>query len=178
MDDREAHIRREIEDTRAAMTEKIGMIQERLEETVDETGSTVVKVMNTVLGQVKRVQDMIEKGTSVVDDTIEQVQATANKTITEGTPGIALIADIYRRPWVMMGTAVLIGYILGVAGRSSSARSLPNAGSVPDSGSDRPTTYNPTGHPFISPASSVVKSVPAPSPAQATDPSRPPSRRP
>lgn len=174
MDDKEAHIRREMEYTRAAMTAKIGMIQERLEETVEETGSTVVKVMNTVLEQVKRVQDVIENMTSTVDATVERVQDTANKTLTQGKPGIEIIADIYQRPWVMMGTAMLMGYVLGLGSRSSSAVSPVPARSASGANPDSFTTYNPTGNPFISPASTPVGRLSTPSPAQMTDPASPP----
>jgi hypothetical protein len=174
VDPNEAHIRQEMEYTRAAMTTKMDMIQERLEETVEETGSTVVRVMNTVLEQVKRVQDTIETMTSSVDATIERVQDTANKPVAEGKPGIELIADMYQRPWVMMGTAVLMGYILGSSHRSSSTVSPAIARSTSGANLDRFTTDNPTGNPFTPPASSPVGRISTPSPAPMTDAASPP----
>ena len=174
MDPNEAHIRQEIEHTRAAMTAKIDMIQERLDETVEETGSTVVRVMNTVLEQVKRVQDTIESVTSSVDATVERVQATATKPLAEGKLGSELLADMYQRPWVMMGTAVLMGYILGAGHRSSSTVSPAMVRSAPDAKPDSFTIYDPTGNPVISSANSPVGRSATPSSAPMTDPASPP----
>jgi hypothetical protein len=176
VDDREANIRREIENTRAAMTTKIGMIQERLEETVDETGSTVAQVVNTVMAQVKRVQDIIENITSTADLTVEHVRDTTNKAIVGGTPGSAFIGDLSQRPWVMVGTAVLVGYVLGAGGRSSSAISSVAVESA-GGNANRLTTDNPTGNPFISPSNAAAKPISTPSPAQITGPTGSPSQR-
>jgi hypothetical protein len=41
MDQREGDIRRDIEDRRAAMTEKVGMVAERAQETVEGIKSTL-----------------------------------------------------------------------------------------------------------------------------------------
>jgi ElaB/YqjD/DUF883 family membrane-anchored ribosome-binding protein len=176
VDDREANIRREIENTRAAMTAKIGMIQERLEETVDEAGSTVAQVVNTVMAQVKRVQDIIDNITSTADITVDHVRDTTNKAIIGATPGSAFIGDLSRRPWVMVGTAVLVGYALGAGGRSSSAVNSIAAGSAGDN-ANRLTTDNPTGNPFISPSSAAAKPISTPSPAPITGPTGSPSKR-
>jgi adenylosuccinate synthase len=176
VDDKEANIRQNIENTRAAMTAKIGLIQERLEETVDETGSSVAEVLNTVMAQVKRVQDMIEHITSTVDMTVEQVRDTTTKVVAGGTPGSALISDLSQRPWVMVGTAVLVGYALGAGGRSPSTVSPIAVGSA-GVDADRLTTDNPTGNPFISPSSAAAKPTSTPPPAQITGPTGSPSRR-
>jgi hypothetical protein len=176
VDDREANIRRDIENTRAAMAAKIGLIQERLEETVDETGASVAQVVNTVMAQVKRVQDMIENITSTADVTIDRVRDTTTEAIAGGTPGSALIGDFSQHPWMMVGTAVLIGYVLGAGGRSSAPVSPIAVGS---GGVDahRVTTDNPTGNPFISPSSAATKPTSAPSPARVIGPTGSPPRR-
>ncbi len=171
MDREEARIRQEIEQTRASMLAKIDLIQEHLGETVEDTGSTAVNVMNTVLEQVKRVQEMIETVTSTVESAVQQVQHTASKAMAGEAPGSTLIAEIYQRPWAMMGTAVFVGYILGL-NRSSAA------GAASELTTDRFMTYNPMGNPLLSPTSEAVKPKSPPAPAQATDPMSPPSHRP
>lgn len=170
MDPNEAHIRQEMEHTRAAMTAKIDMIQERLEETVEETGSTVVRVMNAVLEQVKRVQDTIESVTSCVDATVARVQDITNKPLAEGKFGRELLADMYQRPWVMMGTAVLMGYILGASHRSSSTASPVIVRSASDAKPESFTIYDAAGNPVVSSASSPAGRSSTPSPAPMTDP--------
>jgi NAD-specific glutamate dehydrogenase len=113
MDDQKAYIRRQIAQTRAAMTEKVSMIQAHVEETVAEAQSTVTDVIDRVLAQVKRVQDVIEHVTSTVDAAVDQVQDITHKPVARDQVGIELMVDLSLHPWVMMGTAVLAGYILG-----------------------------------------------------------------
>jgi hypothetical protein len=169
VDQQEAHIRREIEYTRAAMSTKVAMIQAHVEETVEETGSTVVRTINNVLERVKQVQDMIDNVTSTVDTTMNSVQAAAHKSITEGKPGFDLIADLYQRPWIMFGAAVVVGYIVGSGSRSSPALSPATGDSASCANPDSFTTNNPTGNPFISPAGSSVGCIPTPTSPQITD---------
>jgi adenylosuccinate synthase len=174
VDAKETHIRRDIEYTRAAMTAKIDMIQERLEQTVQETGSTVVRVMNTVLEQVNHMQEIIANITSTVDATVERDQDPANKTLAEGKPGLGLIADMSQRPWVLMGTAVLMGYILGLGSRTSSTIGPATARSASGVSPDRCAADNSTGHPFIAPTGSPAGCLSTPSAAHMTDPDSPP----
>jgi hypothetical protein len=177
VDQKEAHIRREIEDTRAAMTAKIGLIQERMDETVEETGSTVVNVVNGVLEQVQRVQTMFEAVASTAESTIAQVRDTATRTTTEGHPGSELIADMYRRPWVMLGTAVLMGYILGLGGRSASVESLATAGLAPGISPENITASNLAGTSSVAPKRTGATRVYNPTPAHINDPAGPPSHQ-
>jgi hypothetical protein len=158
------------------MSAKIGLIQERLEETVDEAGTSVAKVVNTVMAQVKRVQDMIENITSTADVTVEHVRDTTAKAIARGTPGNAFIGDLSQRPWVMVGTAVLVGYVLGAGGRSSSTVNPVAVGSV-GVNTDHLTTDNPTGNPFISPSGAAAKPTSTPSPTRIIESTGSPSRR-
>jgi hypothetical protein len=177
VDQKEAHIRREIEDTRAAMTAKIGLIQERMDETVEETGSTVVNVVNTVLEQVQRVQNMFETVASTAEAAIAQVQDTAYKTAAGGSPGSELIADMYRRPWVMLGTAVLMGYILGLGGRPASVESPAMAGLAPGISPENITASNVAGTSSVAPKRAGATRIYDPTPAHITDPAGPPSHQ-
>jgi hypothetical protein len=169
VDQQEAHIRREIEYTRAALSAKATMIQERVEETVEATGSTVVRTMHNVLEHVKQLQDMIDNVTSTVDITMERVQGVAHQTLADGKPGFDLIAEMYQRPWVMVGAAVLVGYILGSGGRPSSALGPPTAGSASGVNPDSFRTDHPTGNPFISPMGASAGHISTPAPPQSTD---------
>jgi ElaB/YqjD/DUF883 family membrane-anchored ribosome-binding protein len=176
VDQTEAHILRDIEDTRAAMTAKIGMIQERVDETVEETSSTVVNMVDTVMEQVKRVQNMIENLTSTAEATIAQIQDTTHEALTRGHPGSELITDIQRRPWVMMGTAVLMGYILGLSRRSYTPVSPATAESAQGISPENIMATNVTGIASVTPnrsgATRVYDSTPAPSTDAAGSPRR------
>jgi ElaB/YqjD/DUF883 family membrane-anchored ribosome-binding protein len=152
------------------------MIQGRMDETIEETGATVARVVNGVMEQVKRVQDLVEHLTSTADATVTQVRETAQQTMVKGTPGTELIADLYRRPWMMVGTAVLLGYVLGSSGRSSIEQKRTSVQSPPQVPPHDRVSDNPTGNPFIAPASPPAgRSAPATSSARATGPTGAPS---
>ena len=178
MDDTEARILQDIERTRAAMTEKIGLIQGRMDATVEETGATVAKVVNSVLDQVKRAQDLFAHIASTADGAIARVQATAEHTTDKGTPAAELITEVYQRPWIMLGTAVLMGYVLGSARRSSTALSPAQTTLPPEDHGQGFTTGVPTGNPFIAPSSPPAGRAPTSSPGRMTEPAGTPSTRP
>jgi hypothetical protein len=173
VDDQEAYIRREMEHTRAAMSAKIVMLQERVRETVEETESAVVGTLNTVLKHVKQVQDTIVNVTSTVDTTMARVEDLGHKPISGGQPGVELIADMSQRPWIMLGAAVLMGYILSSDGRPSSVVCPAAARSTSDANLDRLTTDHPTDNPITPPTSSSVGCTSIPSHAPMTDPAGP-----
>ena len=178
MDQTEAHIRQEMENTRAAMAAKIDLIQERMDEKVEETSSTVVNTMNTVLEQVQRVQQMFENVASTAEATIAQVQDTAVRTTAAGRPGSELIADLYRRPWMMMGTAIFVGYILGLGGRSVSAESPSTPERVPGISPENITASNMAGTAAVTPKRSSATRIYNPTPAHLSDPARSPRHQP
>ncbi len=99
MDQRESDIRQDIEETRAAMAEKIGMVEERVQETAAEVKSTVDSAMEGF----KQVQETVEEAKSALDKLIESVKETANDMFDE----------VKKNPWLMVGSAGLLGYILG-----------------------------------------------------------------
>jgi ElaB/YqjD/DUF883 family membrane-anchored ribosome-binding protein len=170
-------MRRDIEDIRAAMTAKIDMIQDRVDETVEETGATVVNMVHTVLDQVKRVQKMMENVATTAEATIAQVQDTAHEAMARGNPGNELIVDIQRRPWVMMGTAVLIGYFLGVNRRSSSPASQATTEYAPGISPENITASNLSGTASITPNPSGTTHRYDATPAPSTDPAGSPRRQ-
>jgi ElaB/YqjD/DUF883 family membrane-anchored ribosome-binding protein len=108
MDQRQSDIRQDIEGTRAAMTEKIGMVEERVQETAAEVKSTVDSAMEGF----KQVQGTVEEAKSAIDKLIDSVKETAND----------MVDGVKQNPWLMVGSAGLLGYILGslASERSSS----------------------------------------------------------
>jgi hypothetical protein len=168
MDDQEVHIRQGMEHTRAAMSTKVAMLQERVKATVEDTESTVMGTLNAVLEHVKQVQAMIEHVTSTVDTTIAQVQDIAHKPIAGGHPGVELIADMSQRPWIMLGAAMLVGYILGSNGQPSAVVGPATAGSTSETDLDS-LTSDPTSLSGSAPTSSSVGCTANPSPAPRAD---------
>jgi ElaB/YqjD/DUF883 family membrane-anchored ribosome-binding protein len=109
MDQREIAIKQDIKETRAAMDRKIEMIENRVHGTVEEAKSTVDAVVNkvkhvheTVLGAKSKVDDIIESASIAMDETVERAKYTTS-----------LVREVNQSPWITLGSAVLLGYVLG-----------------------------------------------------------------
>ena len=109
MDQREDRIRENIEDTRTAVTEKIDMIEGRVHETMEGTKSTIDNVMNGI----QRVQGTVEEAKSAVDNILETLKYTMEEAVDRVKSITELIEQVERNPWIMFGSAVMMGYVLG-----------------------------------------------------------------
>ena len=109
MDQREGHIRKDIEETRAAMTEKIEMIEEHVHETMEGTKSTIDHVMENV----QHVKETIEKAKSTVDNIIDTIKYTMDETLERVKHTTDLIEQVNQNPWIMFSSAIMVGYVLG-----------------------------------------------------------------
>jgi len=117
MDHREVDIRRDIEGTRAAMTEKVDMVAERAQETIEAVKSTA----NRAIGGFKQVQETVEGAKSAVNTVIESVKLTAEETVERVNTTADLLDQVRQNPWIMLGGAILLGYILGSLAREASS---------------------------------------------------------
>jgi uncharacterized membrane protein/ElaB/YqjD/DUF883 family membrane-anchored ribosome-binding protein len=111
---KESGIERDIEDTRAVMTEKIDMIENRMSQTMDDTKAKIDNVMEKVKG----VQDTIDTAKSTIDNILETVKHTMEETIERVKYTSKAIEQVDQNPWIMFGSAVLTGYVLGGLGES------------------------------------------------------------
>jgi ElaB/YqjD/DUF883 family membrane-anchored ribosome-binding protein len=116
MDQRELHIRKDIDDTRAVMSEKIEMIEDRVHETMEGTKSTI----DHVIDNVKHVQETVEQTKSAIDNVLETVKHSIDETIERAKYTADLINQVNRNPWIMFGCAILAGYILSSIDRERS----------------------------------------------------------
>jgi hypothetical protein len=108
MDQREQYIRKDIDDTRAVMSEKIEKIEDRVHETMEGTKSTIDNIINNV----KHVQGTVEQTKSTIDNVLETVKHSIDETIERAKYTADLIEQVNRNPWIMFGCAILAGYIL------------------------------------------------------------------
>lgn len=109
MAQRESHLEKDIEETRAVMTEKIDMIEGRVTETMDGTKATIDNVMEKVKG----VQETIDNAKSTVDNLLDAIKHTMEETIERVKYTSTIIEQVDQNPWIMLGSAVLTGYVLG-----------------------------------------------------------------
>ena len=120
---KEGSLEKDIEDTRAVMTEKIDMIEDRVNETMEGTKATIDNVME----KVKSVQETIDSAKSTIDNILETVKHTMEETIERVKYTSTVIEQVDQNPWIMLGSAVLTGYVLGGLneGRSPSQHYTP-----------------------------------------------------
>ncbi len=113
MDQRESPIKQDIEETHTAITEKIEMIEERVHETMEGTKSTIDNVMNNV----KRVQGTVEEAKVTIDNILDTLKQTMDETVERVNYAADLIDQVNQNPWIMFGSAILMGYILSSVNR-------------------------------------------------------------
>jgi ElaB/YqjD/DUF883 family membrane-anchored ribosome-binding protein len=119
MDHRTGQSQRKSEGPQAAMTEDIERVETRVQETVDGLKSTVHRAMEgfkqwqqTVNGAKTAVAAMLESGQGAVNETVERVKPTAD-----------LLDYVQQNPWLLVGSAILMGSTLGsLARENTSAR--------------------------------------------------------
>ena len=121
MDQSEGDIRRDIEGARAAMTEKIGIVAERAQETMEGVKSTVDQAMEGF----KQVQETVAGAKSAADTLIESVKLTVDETVERVNTTADLLDQVQQHPWIILGGAILLGYILGGLARETSSAPPP-----------------------------------------------------
>lgn len=121
--------RQDIEETRTSMTEKLGLLEERVRETLEETKSTVEDIVENVKGTVddtvEAVKDTVDGAKSTVEDIVENVKGTMDDTVTMVKQSFDLHYQVEQHPWLMLGGSVLAGRMLGgmLSRRSTTSRS-------------------------------------------------------
>jgi ElaB/YqjD/DUF883 family membrane-anchored ribosome-binding protein len=118
MDQRTGHSERGIEELRAAVTENVGRVEKRVQETVDGIKSTV----ENALEGFKQVQETVDGAKGAVDEILEHVKGTVNDTAERIKPATDLLDYVQQNPWLLLGGAILMGYIAGsfMSGKASS----------------------------------------------------------
>lgn len=116
--------RHDIEETRAAMTEKLEILEEQVRDTLEETRSAVVEIVDnvrdTVGDTVNTVKDTFDGAKTTVEDIVENVKGTVDDTVTKMKQSFDLRYQVEQHPWLMVGGAVIVGsMIAGYTGRRS-----------------------------------------------------------
>jgi hypothetical protein len=116
MDQRNQHLLKDIDDTHNTMNEKIGMIEDRVHETIEGTRSTIDNVMDNV----KRVQGTVEQTKSMIDNVLATIKDSMDETIERVKYTAEIIEQVNKNPWIMFGGAILAGYVLSSINRPGS----------------------------------------------------------
>ena len=125
MDQRGGDTRRE--DVRAAMTEKIGIVEEHAQETIEGVQATVEQALDGFT----QAQATMQGATAALDTLVATVKLTVEETVERAKGTADLIDQVQQHPWIMLGSAILMGYLLGGLARETL--------SAPDRRPDRPS---------------------------------------
>lgn len=109
MDQREIHMKRNIDDTRSAMGEKIDMIANRIHNTI--IGPKVAA--DNLIGNLNEYRKAIEGTPSATGNGDNAIHQAVTETIERLKATIDVIEQLKRDPWIMLATAVLMGYVMG-----------------------------------------------------------------
>jgi ElaB/YqjD/DUF883 family membrane-anchored ribosome-binding protein len=101
------------------MTENTERINARVQETVAGVQSTVHRALEGF----KQMQETGDGAKSAVDELLEGVKGTVNDMVERVKPAADLLGYAQQNPWLWVGGAVLMGYVLGgLAREDPSAR--------------------------------------------------------
>jgi ElaB/YqjD/DUF883 family membrane-anchored ribosome-binding protein len=113
MDQRTGQAQRPIDERQAAVTEKMGSVEARVQETVDGVKATVEGAIEGF----KQVQETVDGAKAVVDELLERVTGTVHDTVERMQPAAGLLEYVQQNPWLLLGGAILMGYLLGSLAR-------------------------------------------------------------
>ena len=93
----------------AVITENTERINERVQETVAGVQSTVHRALEGL----KQMQTTGDGAETAVDELLERVKGTVNDMVERMKPATDLLSYAQQNPWLLVGGAVLMGYVLG-----------------------------------------------------------------
>ena len=111
-----AETRHDIEETRASMTEKLELLEERVRDTLEETKIAVDDIVENVKGTVDEtvgvVKETVTGAKSTVENIVENVKGTMDDTVTKVKQSFDLRYQVEQHPWLMLGGSVVAGSLL------------------------------------------------------------------
>jgi hypothetical protein len=109
MDQKETQIKRNIDETRGEMGEKIDLIANRIRNTIigpKVAADNLIRNLHEYRNAMQETPSVRDNGANAIDqavaETIERVKATIN-----------IIEQVKQDPWIMLAGAVLMGYVIG-----------------------------------------------------------------
>jgi ElaB/YqjD/DUF883 family membrane-anchored ribosome-binding protein len=89
--------------------ESMGRVEERVEETVAGVQSTDHRAMEGF----KQMQEAVDGAKTAVDEMLEHLKGTVYETVERVKPMADLVVYVQQNPWLLVGSAILTGFILG-----------------------------------------------------------------
>jgi hypothetical protein len=115
MDQEEIQIRRSINETRLAMGEKIDMIAHQVHNTIVGPKKAADNLIENLVEAKKAMQEQ----TLVIDKCDKPIHHAVAETIERVKAILYLIERVNQDPWIMFGSSLLVGYIIGSLNRGN-----------------------------------------------------------
>src|SRR5262245_46061520 len=119
MDNEEVAVRQKMEDAKNSLTEKLGVLEEKVVDTVE-------KVSEPVAETAEAVKETVE----TVKDTVEQTAEAVKETVVEGVETVRHWMDfsghVQKHPWLMMAAGVGTGMCLEMVFGGSETERAPS----------------------------------------------------
>lgn len=104
-------IRRQMEQTRASLAEKIEVLEQKVTGTVEEAANAVTE---TVQEAKEAVAETVETVKETVENTVETVKGTVESTVDAVRDALDITGQVQRHPWLMVGGSVAVGFLGGL----------------------------------------------------------------
>jgi hypothetical protein len=109
MDQRISDIKRDIDETRSAMAAKLEMISSRVHNTI--VGPK--RVVDGLLENLNQLKIAMQEATSLADSGANPTHDALAESIERAKTTIHLVEQVKQDPWTMLGSALLMGYVIG-----------------------------------------------------------------
>ncbi|MBC7815656.1 MAG: hypothetical protein IAG10_02020 [Planctomycetaceae bacterium] len=113
-------IRQQMADSRTALTEKLGFLEEKVTETVQNATTSVTDTVNSATASVVETVDSVK---SAVQETVATVKHSVEGTVASVTEAFDLPHQVAAHPWPMMAGAIGVGYLIGYSLPSAPSQS-------------------------------------------------------
>jgi hypothetical protein len=123
-------IKQQMGQTRASLTEKLEMLENKVLGTVHDTTGTI---SNTVQQISSTVRDTVHEVGTAVRGTTGDVRASVREAVSSARDAVDLSRQMREHPWLMLGGSVFAGYVGGLLLDNLERGRLPALPSLPAS---------------------------------------------
>jgi hypothetical protein len=109
MDHKESYITRNIEETREAMSEKIEQLENRIYKSIEAPKL----IIDAMIGNIDQLNSTIEETKLAINSGLDTINQAAEETIIRLKSTVNHIVQVEQNPWIMFGSAILMGYAIG-----------------------------------------------------------------
>jgi N-acetylglucosamine kinase-like BadF-type ATPase len=113
----------EAEANRAAITALVDGLRTDIHRILDDLKTTADQLLDRSLAQVTWARETLERTAPLVDECLTQGDAAAGAVLEQARRAVPHLAAAHQRPWVVLGSALLVGYL--VCGARSRAPAAP-----------------------------------------------------